>query len=682
VEEIPAVVAETPAEVEEIPAVVAETPAEVEEIPAVVAETPAEVEEIPVDETPAGDDPEQIAIEGFLFVGEELPEELPEGDLTDEVTTMLAQADELIAHKAPDPVVAPEPIDVPIPEPLVPEAPETDDEIPEDVVVPVDETPEDAEEEPEEPAEEAETELESEDDAEDEEAAAPAPLIKRPGCLIAELIALILLVAGIFAGIHFYNNYYLQEIENINPYGEEDWLTITLDTEIDNTLLTVVCTDTYGNKLTQPVENNTATFTSLPSGTTYKITVLIDGFHQLTGTTTATYTTATQTNVVSFTAVTGEINGSVILNFSVPGDNSNWEIKYWASGEQPKTVTCNGHMATITGLTVGKTYTFRLKSADGLYVVGNDTVTLTASDVIYADKLTIHGFSNGALMADWAVSDLATVESWTVRCYNSNGYDATFVVNEPQIAIEGLDISQGYNLEVKAQGMSVSRRTEISANSVTFKDILLDQSIPGKLVITWNYEGTAPADGWRLTYKIDGGETVTVPCEKNTCTLTDLVPGGVYEFSFLFAENVSVYGEDFSFTAPEAEKFTGYTVSADNMTVRMCRRPNKNNWTYSDVPNGSYTNNFEAGTNAAFVLRLTKQYVTSPDIINVQFVIRDQNGGVLSTSVFSSSWTNLWYKGYCELDLPVLPGQAGDYTVEIYFNGAYITAEPMVFTVY
>lgn len=662
------------AEVEEFSELTEPVDSSVEEKVEILDDSDAVVDS-PVDKEPADDDPEQIAIEGFLFTGEELPEELPEGVLTEEVSTMLAQADELIAHKAPDPVVAPEPIEIPIPDPIIPESePEAGDE---DAAAPVP-----VEETPEEDAPIEDTPAEASTAERDEDEAAPMPILKKPGCLIAELVALVLLVAVVFAGVHFYNNYYLQNITAVTPYGEEDWLTVTLDTEIDNSLLTVICTDTYGNKLTQSVENNAATFTSLPSGATYRITVEIDGFHHLTGITTATYTTAIQTNVVNFTAITGETDGSVILNFSVRGtDSAGWQIEYSAEGEETRTVTCNGHMATVTGLTIGKAYTFQLISTDGLYVVGTDTVELTASEVIYAEELTIHGFNGGVLNADWSISNESDVESWTVRCYNSNGYDTTFSVTEPSVAIEGLDITQAYTLEVKAHGMSVSRRADISANSITFKDILLDNSAPDKLVITWIYEGTVPPGGWQLAYTVDGSEPVIINCEKNTCTLAELVPGATYNISFVFPDSITVFAKEATFVAPDAEMFSGYTVAAENMTVRMCRRPSKEGWIYSDVAKDDYTTDFIAGDNAAFVLRLTKEYVTSPDMIDVLFVIRDSSGAVVDTAVYKSSWTDLWYRGYCELDLPALPGDPGSYTVQIYFNGAYITAEPIAFTV-
>jgi hypothetical protein len=39
----------------------------------------------------------------------------------------------------------------------------------------------------------------------------------------------------------------------------------------------------------------------------------------------------------------------------------------------------------------------------------------------------------------------------------------------------------------------------------------------------------------------------------------------------------------------------------------------------------------------------------------------------------------MWYQYYCELDVPALPSQAGEYTMQIYFNG--MIAHEQAFTV-
>lgn len=640
-----------------------------------------------IDASPEAEDPdeydemEQITIEGFLFDDDldDTISELPNANISDEVTKMLAQADELISHKAPDPVVAPEAIEIPMPEPILPEPePEPAENLETAESEPADSASEPSETESDTPV--IADEVEAEEDIPEQ---LPRPRRKRLGCLIGVLILILALLLLGLGAKYYYDHTYLQNIADITLDGAQDYLTVKLDTQIDNSLLQITCTDTYGNKLVQNVVNNQASFTSLPSGTIYKIQVVISGHHRLTGTTTATYTTATQTSILGFIATAGDTDGSVILNFSVQGPDSKdgWLIKYSAEGEPERTAPCSGHMAIITGLTVDKTYTFRLVPKEELYVVSGDSIDFTARAVIYAQNLIIHGFHNGELYATWELPEGASVDSWTVRCYNNTGFDATFTVTEPSIRIPDLDIAQGYTLDVKANGMIVGQWTDISPNSITFKDILIDHSDPHRLVITWPYEGTAPKGGWQLRYSVDGCEPVIIPCEKNTCTIDQLVPGGHYRFDFVLPSDISVFGGTAECSVAEAQMFSGYDVSASDMEISMCKKPELADWTHADVAQDAYTDQFVIGEKAAFVIHLKVEYVTSSDEIEVLYIIRNQDGTLISLDSHTQTWTELWFQGYCELDLPNLPAAAGSYTVQIYFNDTYITAEPLAFTV-
>jgi hypothetical protein len=104
----------------------------------------------------------------------------------------------------------------------------------------------------------------------------------------------------------------------------------------------------------------------------------------------------------------------------------------------------------------------------------------------------------------------------------------------------------------------------------------------------------------------------------------------------------------------------------------MCKRPNKNNWSYTNVPNSDYTDTFKVGTKVGFVARLRNQYNTSPDVITTMYVIRDENGKLISSETTAQTWTSMWYKYYGELDVPSIPSVPGNYTIEVYFNGAWV----------
>ena len=80
--------------------------------------------------------------------------------------------------------------------------------------------------------------------------------------LVAALVLVLLLAAGAFS-YWFYNNYYLVSVSGISVTGSQSELTVSLNTEIADSLLTVSCTDAYGNTLTAPVSGKAAVFTGL-----------------------------------------------------------------------------------------------------------------------------------------------------------------------------------------------------------------------------------------------------------------------------------------------------------------------------------------------------------------------------------------------------------------------------------
>ena len=488
-----------------------------------------------------------------------------EENITEEVSQMLAQADDLIAHETPDPVVAPEPIDVPIPPKIVLPAEEeleepeiTEEEVTENAEEILEETSEEMSDEAieAEPLNAETAQETAEEEAEDEEAIPEKPTRRSPlKALIAAAISLAI-AAGLFLGGYFYYHYeYLQHIENISLSGNEDRLTVSLITDIEDSLLTVVCTDTYGNTKRQSVTDKTAVFTGLNPDTRYKVQVEIDGFHQLTGTTSGIHITQAQTSILNFSCVSGAENGSVILSFTVHGpDSKEWRIKYHALGEEAQSVTFTGHVVTINGLALGKKYTFWLEPMESLYTVGADTLEFTVSKLIFAENLVIQGFSGSALTATWSAPEGETVDSWIVRCYNEFGFDKTITVNGTTAVFEQLDPAHAYTVEVTAVGMTQGRKVSVSANSLTIQNLSVDVSDPERLKLHWTFTGKAPAGGWLLQYAVrDTSDSLTVNCPTSNAEITPVVPGGVYFFTIQSADGNTVFNSKWAFTAPLAE---------------------------------------------------------------------------------------------------------------------------------
>ncbi len=597
------------------------------------------------------------------------PDEIDYEEVTDEVSNILTQADDLIAHPAPDPVIPPEPIDVPIPDPLpVEEEPEeevdeeaNEEESTEDAPVDLDDT---------------EAEVVAEDEAEEanddlcEEDVTPA---KRPnaGRWLWTSVLIVLAAALAVVGYMFYKNYYLQPIESI-VFDEitSGTMTVHVSSQTDESKLIVVCSDTYGNQFRSPVKNGIASFTGLAPDSAYTVRIEIDGFHRLTGTTNTAFTTPVLTNIVQFQAVTGSEDGSAILSFTIDGpDAEKWSISYVTDGEEAKSTSFTGHMATITGLTVGKEYNFTLTPEEDLEIAGTTQIKHVAKQIIKAEELLITGCVSNKLTAVWSVPKDTTVESWTVRCYNESGYDQTVVVKETSAVFEGIDPTQEHTVEVIAEGMSVNQRTYAPANAINVVEFRAENTNSRNITLTWKINEDTTDLKWVLIYTVDGSTPQEVQCEENTATIYPAVPGAQYSFTLQSADGSPVLGGVLKHRTDDIKTFSLFNVTTDNMEFKLCKRPDWKYWDHYDLKKSDYTNSFSIDEKVSVVVHLNKTQKKSTEKITTLFVIRDSNGNIVNTGYDLETWNKMWTNRYCELDVPSIPKTPGEYSISIFFSG-------------
>lgn len=590
------------------------------------------------------------------------PEDLDYEEVSEEVNQMLNQADELIAHDAPDPVVAPEPIEIPIPEPIPLETEEADDS---ETDQPDQSSAEDAENA--EQAEESKEEPSDYDQTDEEVFEAP---VRRPSGWLRNLIIILLLGAIALGGWLFYRNYYLQPV-SLQLLDSNGVLTVLVDSQIDEKKLTVVCSDTYGNQHISPVEDGKAVFEELVPNSAYTVQVTIQGFHQLVGKTSAGYTTPTQTNIVQLSAVTGPEDGSVIIGFTIDGpDSQQWTIQYVSDDGEVKEVVFAGHMVTINGLTVGNSYDFTLIPNDDIQITGTTQLTHTASKLICAADLTVSSFENGELRIDWTAPADTDVSSWSVRCYNNNGYDTTSVTSDLYAVFTEINSADSYTIEVTAAGMSVCQRTLVTENSITVSNLGLANADAGSLCLAWESSASVDSKGWVLFYSVNGGEVLNISgFTENTVTIPSVVPEGKYAFTLQTVSGNTVINGSFDCTAPEAVDFEGFGITANDMDFYMCRTPDESPWDEDDLRRSDYVTSFSVGEKASFLIRPDQIPDRSDETVTVMFILKDSEGQTLSNITAQYSWDTLWSKGYATLDLPWLPDTAGSYDIGVYFNG-------------
>jgi len=500
--------------------------------------------------------------------------------------------------------------------------------------------------------------------------------------IIVGVVTIMLLALMACGGMWYYQNMYLQHINGLEVVSSLDQVTVTVDTTMDESLLSVTCTDTYGNSQRQNVANGQAVFTGLLPNSQYKINLEVSGFHKLSGKLSEVFNTAAQSNVVSFTAIAGPEDGSVLLNLVIDGtDPESWTLVYGAEGVEEQTVTFNGHSVTIKGLAVGKEYTFTLQNPEASVLTGETSVTFTSTELVMAENLTIVSCSNGNLTVRWDVPEGLQVDTWTVRCYNDADFDQ---VQENVVGTETtfteVDTTRAYTVEVTASGMTQPIRTSITSNPITISSITVDEEDPSEISVSWQHEGKAPVGGWLLMYRLDNAEKANVvKCDEAGTVISPRIPNATYHFEIQAADSTSIFSNVHQFTTASAEMFDFEGVTGEKILPHLLKTPAEQDWTYESIDNDDFTDTFSSGDPISVVLQGTVGFYIPDADINAMYVIRDAEGNVRYDLVTQETlnWKDLWYDGdprYGELDLPVAPAEAGSYTVEIYFNDFALTS--------
>lgn len=497
------------------------------------------------------------------------------------------------------------------------------------------------------------------------------------------VVLVLALLAG--GGFFYYRNFYCIYMQDMSiSDSSQESLTVALNTEADQSLFILRCTDTYGNTQAQTLTDGKATFTGLTPDTQYTITAEVSGFHTLVGNVTLTYTTLPNIDIASFTAVAGQEDGSVILNMTVTGpEPEEWTVTYSAEDEETQATTFTGHMATVSGLTVGKTYTFRLNAGENMAVTGSTSAEFTAAKILTAQNLAITDYTGTSLTAAWDTPE-TEVSSWTVRCFNDNGYDQSQQVTSCSATFDGIDSASAYTVEVTAAGMTLGSHVYVSENPVviTGTSVTPAESDPTRATVSWDFTGAAPQSGWLLLYSYGADESATevAHCETNSVELTNLIPNASYTFELKTADDLTVFGGSFTATTPAAGNFSGYGITGSDIYMAMFPRPDKDNWTFDDVYVSTYATSFQKDQKIAFVLEITTNFQTGDEDVSTLCVVRDSSGKPVDyyrgTEQWHAMWTDKMYLG----DLERTPQTPGNYTLELYFNGALVKSQSFTVT--
>ena len=283
---------------------------------------------------------------------------------------------------------------------------------------------------------------------------------------------------------------------------------------------------------------------------------------------------------------------------------------------------------------------------------------------------------NGVLTAQWYNDEETPAENWSVRCYAENGYDETIIVTDTVAQFDNISADQAYTVEVTAVGMSQSARAFVTANPAVVSDVQVSYEAETGLTISW-VSDIELANGWLVMFRVDGSNTTELAqCTGTTAIIKHVIPEASYQFQIAAVDGTTVFGGTAEFAGIEKTAFYNHALSATSIQSSLCRTPDKDGWTHEDVSESSYTTSYAVGESASLVLYTSARFYLEADDTAVMFVIRNAEGKVIPslTRTVTKGWLDLWpgVGKYCYLDVPVMPTEYGDYTLELYFNGALV----------
>ena len=628
------------------------------------AESPSEElvpEPEPAPEEEPVPDAEPVPETEPVFQAEEPEEAPPLGDISEEVAKILNKADDIIAHEITEDTAFPAAEEQPDPFAFIKE--DSNEPEPED---------------PEEPSAEVLPAAAEKKKKKAKHFADPTRK-NRVKKFFFRCFLLLVLCCVSAGGFWYYRNVYLQPIDSISISGTQDQITVLVDTGVDESLLTVYCTDGSGSRKSQAVLGGKAVFPDLKPNTAYTIQVDMAGFHKLTGHTTDSFTTGAETQIEAFHAIAGSEDGSVKLDFTVNGEDPDfWNIRYLAEGEEERVETITGHSTMITGLTAGKVYTFTLDGGRNFGLSGETSVEFLASRLILAEEITLTSDNGSDITVGWKTPGDAVVESWDVRLYDGYGFEEQVTVTENQVQFSGIDAASHYTIEITAAGMTKPSQIKLSSAPILVTGFQMDEGGQTKMEITWEYTGTDPEGGWVLEYTVDGSGSQSIPCQKAEAQIAPLIPGANYSFTLQSADGKTVFNNTVTYQSNQAEAFTEHAFVPENVTFELLKTPDDSDWQFETLQPDAFTSTFHTGDSASMVMQSASPVYIPSNKVNALFVYRDSYGNVLPELVteLTLTWKNIWSRGDAktgELDLPLLPTAPGAYVVEVYFNGGAVT---------
>ncbi len=512
--------------------------------------------------------------------------------------------------------------------------------------------------------------------------AEPVNVTHRKSRVWIAVLAVLLVLAAAAVAIWFYLRGPAVTVQTMGTTDVGvDNLTVYIDCDAGSAALEVVCSDAYGNVISQPYSGTSYTFTELSPGTTYTITLQPSstpesGFSfaslrgvRIQGTSSIQVTTGSVTQVVSFSA--GSITGtSAELSLVIDGpEPEQWVLSYSADNGDSGSFEFTSHTLSLQDLIPNTTYTFTIEPADDFAVEGqlSCTFTTTASATLTSFEAT--EVTPDAVTLVWEYE--GATDMWTVTCTGTDGAEVDAQqTTDNTITFTGLTLGETYTFALDCAGLQASSLSTctVTTPTGTVTSMSAEAVDTTSVSVSWEYEGEAIAGGWMVIYTVESSEPIrsAVTTEDVALTLENLIPGASYTIELATASGVMLPGDSsISLTMPEAETFDD--LGLDSAFVGLFLEPDTASWTYRDLSESR--SEFLPSESIAFAVQALNGVQASDNTVQVLYVVRNAAGEPVDYYAHTYDWNSMWSNDLHVGALERTPQQTGDYTFEIYIDG-------------
>lgn len=495
-------------------------------------------------------------------------------------------------------------------------------------------------------------------------------------------VLLLLLVAAVF--IYFFTPlgqkiyHYTINIEQLAVTDSTaESLTVRLQTNVSKPPITLSCTDSYGNRFDAPLRGSTAEFTGLESGRQYTVTAALKedaGLHRLTGTTSLTASTLPSTEILVMSATAGNEEGAANIDIVVKeGDPepSSWTISYCCEGgtSQERSFRGGERSFRITGLEVGKEYTFTLVSSDLFKIEGETSAVFTPVKAVTAEKLKMASFVDGILTVGWECTSDAP-EGWTVTATDPDGKEKSVETTECTASVRGLKVGTPYTVRLEAEGLFVPLTLEIPDTLLHVDSMKATEEKDG-IHVEWSCPAAPEESSWILvSVACNNGDTVVAHnVDGNSAVLTGLLPDTPYTLWLRSADELTTVGHNtVEYTMPKPEHFDTRGITEGKTTLTTYAVPEEEGWKAKTLETAKTA--FDVSDKIAY--KLTARTGRYQGSFNLLYVLRNENGVPVDFGTEKFVWNEVWaWDNGSEFSMAGTvdaPDKNGTYTLELYFS--------------